>query len=364
MRVGLVVYGGLDDTSGGFRYDRRLADALRDAGRDVTPVALPWRSWGRALAHNLSPAVRRRLRGFDCLLVDELCHPSLAGVVRAIDAPTVAVVHHLRHRERHPRPLRRLYRTVERRFLRGVDAALCVSPATRHDVRALSPVPTAVAPPSCGRFDGLPSRDRIRERAGESPFRVAFLGNVVPRKRLDGLLWALARLTREGWQLDVIGDAGVAPGYAERCRRLAADLGIADRVTFRGRIPDDALAERLAASHVLAVPSGYEGFGMAYLEGMAFGLPALATAAGGASAVVDDGANGRLVEPGETDALAAALRTLRSDRDRLREWSLAARDRYEAHPSWSESIDRAREFVEAVADGRGGRMPDGTEGAV
>jgi len=352
MRIGLVVYGGVDGASGGFRYDRRLVEALRDGGHDVTPVALPWRSWGRALAHNLSPAVRRRLRGFDCLLVDELCHPSLAAAVGAVDAPTVAVVHHLRHRERHPRPLRRLYRAVERRFLRGVDGALCVSPATRDDVRALSPVPTAVAPPSCGRFDDLPSRGRIRKRAAESPFRVAFVGNVVPRKGLDDLLWALGRLPREGWHLDAFGDHGVAPRYAARCRRLADDLGVADRVTFHGRAPDDALAEGLAASHALAVPSGYEGFGMAYLEGMAFGLPALATSAGGASALVDDGRNGRLVAPGDTDALADALRSLRSDRDRLRAWSLAARDRYEAHPSWTATTATAREFVSAVAGPR------------
>jgi glycosyltransferase involved in cell wall biosynthesis len=352
MRVGIVVYGDLGGTSGGFRYDRRLAAALRDAGHDVEPVELPWRSWGRALAHNLSPGVHRSLRGYDLLVVDELCHPSLAGIVGRADAPTVAVVHHLRSRERHPRPLRAAYRAVERRFLRAVDAALCVSEATRDDVRALASVPTAVAPPAVDRFDDLPSRERIRERAGEDPFRIAFLGNVVPRKGLDTLLRAVARLPRDGWRLDAVGALTADPAHAERCRRLAADLGVADRVRFRGRLPDDDLADALARSHVLAVPSRYEGFGIAYLEGMAFGLPALATTAGGASEVVDHRETGSLVPPDDPDRLAAALRALLSDRDRLRERSLAARDRYETHPSWDESTAEARAFLGEVAEER------------
>jgi glycosyltransferase involved in cell wall biosynthesis len=349
MRVGLVVYGDIDTTSGGFLYDRRLAAALREAAHDVTVVSLPRRAWGRALAHNCSPSVRRRLRGFDLLIVDELCHPSLAGVVGRTDAPTVAVVHHLRCRERHPEPLRALYRTVERRFLRGVDAALCVSEATRDDVLSLASVPTAVAPPAGNRFEDLPSRGRIRTRADENPFRIAFLGNCVPRKGLHTLLWAVARLSCGGWRVDVVGDLTAAPGYAARCRELAADLGVAERVTFRGRLADHALADRLDRSHVLAVPSEYEGFGVVYLEGMAFGLPALATGAGGASAVVTDGENGRLLPPDDPAALAAALRDLRTARDRLREWSLAARDRYEAHPTWAETTARARRFLRRVA---------------
>ncbi|NHN48471.1 glycosyltransferase family 4 protein [Halostella sp. JP-L12] len=351
MRVGLVVYGDLGATSGGFRYDRRLAAALRDAGHAVEPIELPWRPWSAALAHNLSPRVRRRLRGYDLLVVDELCHPSLAGVVARVDAPTVAVVHHLRSRERHPRPLRAAYRAVERRFLRGVDAALCVSEATRRDVRALANVPTAVAPPAVDRFGDLPSRERIRERAGEDPFRIAFVGNVVPRKGLDALLRGVARLPREGWRLDAVGDLTVDPAYAERCRRLAADLSVADRTRFRGRLSDRNLAGVLARSHVLAVPSQYEGFGIVYLEGMAFGLPALATTAGGASAIVEHGETGRLLPPDDPAALAAALRDLRDDRGRLRDRSLAARDRSEAHPSWDESMARARDFLRCVANG-------------
>lgn len=353
MRVGLVVYGDFDTVSGGFLYDRRLAAALREAGHDVTVVSLPWRAWGRALAHHLSPRVRRRLRGFDLLLVDELCHPSLAGVVGQVDAPTVAVVHHLRCRERHPRPLRALYRAVERRFLRGVDAALCVSETTRDDVLALASIPTAVAPPAGNRFDDLPPRERIRSRSDEDPFRIAFLGNCVPRKGLHTLLWAVARLSREAWRVNVVGDLTVAESYVDRCRELAADLAIADRVRFRGRLSDDALADRLDRSHVLAVPSEYEGFGVVYLEGMAFGLPALATTAGGASAVVTDGENGRLLPADDASALAAALRELRDDRDRLREWSLAARDRYAAHPTWEETTARARRFLTHVARDQG-----------
>lgn len=354
MYVGLVVYEGLDTVSGGYLYDRKLVGHLEAQGDEVEIISLPRRDYARHLTDNLSPALLAWLRAveFDVLLQDELNHPSLFRLNErargSVDYPIVSIVHHLRTSEEHPAWQQRLYRRVERRYLRSVDAFVFNSEATRAAVRALSgrDGPCVVAAPAGDRFgEALPPAE-VAARAGRGgPLRVVFLGNVTRRKGLHTLLDALALLGDLDWRLDVIGSPGVEPRYAARIERRVERAGLAERVTLAGQLPDDALAARLRAADVLAVPSSYEGFGIVYLEGMAFGLPAIAAARGGAAGIVTHGVDGFLVEPGDAPALAAHLRALAGDRERLRAMSLAALRRYGAQPGWETTAARIRAFL-------------------
>ncbi|MFC6905175.1 glycosyltransferase family 4 protein [Halalkalicoccus tibetensis] len=346
MHVGLAVYGDLEPRSGGYLYDWRLAEGLRARGDRVDVVSLPETSYPRSLGHNLSGRLKRELeRPFDVLLQDELCHPSLVGLNRRIDReyPIVSIVHHLRANET-TGPKRHLFRAIERAYLSTVDAVVCNSRPTRAAVAELTDVPGVIAWPGGDRFGSYPSDDAIVERAREEPFEVVFVGNQIPRKGLDSLVRGLSRVEEE-WHLTVVGGAA-DPEYSEGVRALVRENGLADRVEFTGRLEEEALADRLASAHLLAVPSIHEGFGIVYLEGMAFGLPALATTSGGASDVVTDGETGYLVEPGDEAAIARAVEECASDRDRLVELSLAARRRFERHPTWDGMAGRIRSFLE------------------
>jgi glycosyltransferase involved in cell wall biosynthesis len=125
-------------------------------------------------------------------------------------------------------------------------------------------------------------------------------------------------------------------------------------VTLTGPLPTDDVAAVLERGHVLTLPSRHEGFGIAYLEGMGFGLPAVATHAGGATDLVTHGETGFLVPPEGVGAVAAALSTLASDRDRLARMGRAARRRYDAHPPWTGTVARVRSFLTRVVDGGSG----------
>ena len=348
MRVGLTLYGSLDERSGGFRYDRKLVEGLRAAGDTVEVVELPWRAYPRGLLDNASPALRDRLRAdVDVMLQDELAHPSLVLANRDLPYPIVSVVHHLRASE--PRRLSPLYRAVERRYLATVDGVVCNSAATRDAVTALGvdPDATVVAPPAGDRFDPAIDDAAIGERADERPLRVAFVGNIAPRKGLDTLVEGVAR-AEAAVELTVVGRA-VDEGHVADVRRLVRERGLGDRVRFAGRLSDADLGDTLRESHVLAVPSRYEGFGIVYLEGMSFGLPAVASRAGGAAETVADGETGVLVDPDDPDAVARALEGFAADPDRLAEIGRAARRRYERHPSWDESTARVRRLLADVA---------------
>jgi glycosyltransferase involved in cell wall biosynthesis len=93
------------------------------------------------------------------------------------------------------------------------------------------------------------------------------------------------------------------------------------------------------------VPSAHEGFGIAYLEAMGFGLAVLASDSGGASEIVTEGATGFLIRPGDSHALAERLHTLSRDRARLAQLSLAAQQLALARPRWADSLESIRQFL-------------------
>jgi glycosyltransferase involved in cell wall biosynthesis len=93
------------------------------------------------------------------------------------------------------------------------------------------------------------------------------------------------------------------------------------------------------------VPSSFEGYGIVYLEGMCFGLPAIGTTAGAASEIISEGVNGFLIGPGDAELLADRLKLLNGKRDVLIRMSLAARARYLRQPKWEQTASQIREFL-------------------
>jgi glycosyltransferase involved in cell wall biosynthesis len=364
MRVALVLYGDLAFISGGFLYDRMLVDYLRRWGEEVEIVSLPWRSYPAGLLDNLSPALKRRLASIkaDVILQDELAHPSLFCLNRHLQGrgrpPVVAIVHHLRCSEARPAWHNRFYHLVERAYLASVNAFIFNSRTTQKTVENLvgRQKPSVLAYPGANRFNVRLSREDLAARAHEpGPLRVLFLGNAIPRKGLHTLLAALVLLPRENWRLTVVGSLNVNPPYVQQIQRQIADAGLSSQVNFTGPLEEEDLAPRLARSHVLAVPSSYEGFGIVYLEGMAFGLPALATTAGGAVEIITSGRDGFLVPPGDINTLAGHIRTLSQDRNLLLTMSLAAQDRFAAHPTWEDAGAAEHRFLTSIVMGKEGQ---------
>lgn len=345
MNVGLVIYGDLEPRSGGYRYDRQLVEGLRRRGDHVELIPIPETSYTKSLTHNCSRRLKRDLeRPFDVLLQDELCYPSLFVLNRRLDVeyPIISIVHHLRVSELSGKT-RVLTEALERAYLSTVDAVICNSRPTQAAVAKRSSVPGIIAWPGSNRFDHHPTNASIAERARRDPFEIVFVGNLIPRKGLATLVRGLSRVDSE-WHLTVIGSNSTE--HASEIRELVREKGLIERVEFTGWIDEGELAAHLEAAHLLAVPSVHEGFGIVYLEGMAFGLPALASASGGASDLVSEGKTGFLITPGDARAITHAVEELATDRDRLVAMSLSARQRFEHHPTWDEMSARIRSFLE------------------
>jgi len=370
MKIGLVIYGSLETVSGGYLYDRKLMEYLRTQGDTVEIISLPWRNYPSHLTDNLSfrlPNViasrakqSQNDQPFDILIQDELNHPSLIWANAGKHPyPVISLVHHLRCSELRPKWQNDLYRVVEKRYLQSVDGFIFNSNTTKCVVTGLvgDKKPSVIGYPPTDRFaDRVISEKEIRERAKGDELHVLFLGNVIYRKGLHTLLRAVNGLKRrpefiEGSKVkvDVVGGLGAEPKYAYEMERFVLTHGLSPAVKFHGALDNEPLIEMYKQAHVMLVPSSYEGFGIVYLEGMGFGLPAIGTTVGAAGEVITHGEDGYLIEPDNAESLADILSKLANDRDLLLQLSLNAVKRFKSQSSWEETAKGIREFLYQIA---------------
>jgi rhamnosyl/mannosyltransferase len=192
--------------------------------------------------------------------------------------------------------------------------------------------------PATGAADLLPEISRPR---------IVFVGRLRYYKGLPALAAALASLPAA--RLVVAGD-GPERGTLERALR---DQGCRDRAHLLGEVDDDMLVRVLQAADVAALPSTSraEAFGIAVAEAQACGVPAVVTDVGtGTTCTVADGVSGRVVAPGDSAALAAALRWC-LDPSRHTELKHAARRHAEASFSAAAMARAVRDLYAEVREG-------------
>ncbi len=358
MRVGLVMPVRRNIVTGGQLYNRMLVDYLRQQGDQVDVIAPKWHLYDayHVVEANLSRFLVRRLAEtpLDVLLQDE-ADPLFwvnQRLRRRVHYPIVTIVHHLRCTEARPAWEKTFYRRVERRYLSTVDGFILNSDTTHRVVASLvgGERPAVVAYPAGDRFHPTLTPEEIAARAHQpGPLQILFVGNLIPRKGLHTLLAALAQLPKESWRLVVVGSQQMDPRYVRSIHEKIHQGRLENEVTLSGVVSDTELAEKLSQSHLLAVPSSYEGFGIVYVEAMGFGLPAIASSAGGAGEIVHHGRNGYLVSPGDVGVLAKHVYEFSRDRCCLERMSLAAYETYSRWPTWAECARRIREFLESLA---------------
>ncbi len=187
------------------------------------------------------------------------------------------------------------------------------------------------------------------ESVPKEPNSLIVVGGHSPLKGLAYLLGAIRLLRGEReLRLTVVGgppDGKYSPG-------LVRDYGLQDVVTFTGRISPEELVKRYSASEVAVVPSLYEGFGFPAAEAMSCGIPVISTTAGALPEVVGpDGEAGMLVPPGDSEALAGAIRRLMADDLMRKRMGEAARKRVESLFTWEEAaMKTVAVYEEARAD--------------
>lgn len=162
------------------------------------------------------------------------------------------------------------------------------------DTAAFAPVEAAV-------------RTATRAQLGLRPDSVAVIavGRMAPLKRFDLVVEAVAALRERGIDAELLV---IGSGDHDALAAVATGCGIADAVHLTGFVDD--LPTAIASCDILCSASEYEGFGLTLAEGMASGLPVVATSTGGVPDVVDDGVTGHLVPVGDLAAFTDRLARL------------------------------------------------------
>jgi glycosyltransferase involved in cell wall biosynthesis len=342
----LVIPGALEQRTGGYIYDRRICDGLRRMAWSVQVHELagrfpgPDREAEKALDSTLRPLPDGSAVVIDGLALGGLPVPAEAHGGRLA---LIGLVHHPLSEETALAPPRAAeLRELEQRALAACRAVIATSPFTAARLRPWLPASTPVRVVIPG------TEPALRARAPESatPPLLLCVGSVVPRKGQDLLLQALGRLTDRAWECVLAGSTERDPAFAQAVRAEAGRLGITDRIHLAGECTPDELEALYQTASLFVLPSWYEGYGMAFTEAMAHGLPILATTGGAIPHTVPSQA-ALLIPPGNVDALTAALVRL-LDQPQLRQdladgaWAHA-----QTLPDWREATAA---FAAAVND--------------
>jgi glycosyltransferase involved in cell wall biosynthesis len=344
--VVFAVPGDLDTPTGGYAYDKRMVAELRELGwrPEVLnlgegfprPSALT-RASANAQLHDVSKGRP--------VVIDGLAFGVLPEVAETLSVthPLIALVHHPLALETGltPRDAGAL-RESERRALSFTHGVVANSATTARALAADYGVPAeriTVAPPGTDRAPQI-----RRDHSG--PIALLAVGSIVPRKGYDLLVEALAGMLDLPWHLTIVGEARDRAA-GDQLRAAIEHHRLTPRVSLVGAVQPSRLTGLYGASDLFVLPSRYEGFGMAYAEAIAHGLPVIGTTAGAIPETVSVEV-GILVPPDDVAALAAALRRLIENAEDRAQLAAGARKAAESLPTWAESAKLFSDAIERV----------------
>jgi glycosyltransferase involved in cell wall biosynthesis len=347
-RVAFAVPGDLATPTGGYAYDRRMIAELGRLGWQVDPIDL-----GEGFPHptpaqrELSQARLMAVPRDSPIVIDGLAFGVLPDLALRLcpDHPLIALVHHpLALESGLSASQARDLHTSERGALATASRVVVTSAATARLLAADYDVAAdriVVARPG---NDPVPAAHGSKDGI----VRLLAVGAVVPRKGFDVLIEALASLAEWPWHLTIAGDRSRDPAAATQLDDDIARHKLGHRIAVLGAVPQQRIAELYADADAFVLASRFEGYGMAFSEAVAHGLPVVGTTAGAIPDTVPAGA-GILVPPGDAAALAGALRRMIENPAERHRMLDAARAAAAALPTWQDSAKLFARALEATA---------------
>ena len=294
-------------------YFQSLSDPVGTREFEAAEKRIALRGFGRSKVRFVLSAIRQSKQGARVVLA---AHPNLAlpaAAMKQFSPRLKAIVMSHGVEVWEPLPF------LRRRALLAADLVLAPSSDTAGKLAEIQGVPPAkirkLAWPINSDFLRMAGTPSIKLPNDFPQGRVILtVGRWAASERYKGaddLIRSMVQLRARfpGLHLVAVGDGDDLP----RLQKIAADLGVSGSVRFLTGLSRQEIAACYARCEIFALPSTGEGFGLVFLEAMAFGKPLVGAACGGTTDVVEDDVNGLLVPPGNSEELVEALAVLLGD---------------------------------------------------
>ncbi len=280
-------------------------------------------------------------------LVDGLAYGALpVSVIEALKQPVVALVHHPLGLEEGLSPSEKaLLLKTEGEALALARHIVVPSQGTAGELLRLFRAPPGkitVAEP------GVLRGKRAESALAGEPLHIVSVGSLTPRKGFPVLIDALNEVRDLPWRATIAGSPDQSPETAVLIRRKLSEHGFDDRVRLAGQLNEKALSALYTSADIFALASLYEGYGMAFAEAMAHGLPIVASGEGAVRHTVPDAA-GFVCATGDVAAFAEALRSLLSNAALRREKADGAWRHGQTLPGWTRAADTIAHVLKQAA---------------
>lgn len=345
-RLNFLIPGNLAAPTGGYRYDRRIIAGLRAHGWQVNPITLDASFPAPSAAARADAAAKlQAVADNERVLIDGLALGVIPEIVEQQQARLrlIGLVHHpLADESGLSTECSRALRASESAALALMHTLVVTSGATARRVQAMGLDAAQITVIEPGT-DPAP----LAKRAGREPLQLLCVGALIPRKGHRFLIEALATLRDLAWRLTIIGSLEHDRATALNIQSQVQALGLGERVLLSGEVNDSRLEAAYQQADLFVLPSLFEGYGMAFSEALAHGLPILGCNAGAVADTVPNTA-GLLVEPRSSAALAAALRRLLSNSSERAQLAAGAERARAQRPNWPNQAQRWAQLLENV----------------
>jgi glycosyltransferase involved in cell wall biosynthesis len=341
--------GDLATPTGGYIYDAKIIPGLREAGVNITILSLgdgfpyPTQETRDKATQLLADAALNSTFIVDGLALGIL--PEAAKII-AENGRLIALVHH---------PLA-LETGVSEHDAARFKASETLALSFAQHVIVTSPTTAKILADDYGVAQNrlhiaLPGVEQARvepatfsQGSNNSTIQLLSVAAISQRKGFDVLVAALSTLKALDWHLKIAGDLTRSPDVSAKLLQQVEDTGLNDRITFLGAVSPSHITSLYTQADIFVLASRYEGYGMAYAEALAQGLPIIGTTGGAIPDVVPQDA-GILVPPDDARSLANALSLLIQNKITRASFAAGAQKAAANLPRWSDAVNIFKQII-------------------
>ena len=347
-RCVFAIPGDLATPTGGYVYARKILPLLAERlGIKLCPLPASFPLASEAELHEAAASLAAFNAPGTVFFIDGLAYGALpVSALEALKGPIVALVHHPLGLEEGLTPSEKAH------LLKTEDEALSLarhvvvpSHGTARELMRLFSVPAGkitVAEP--GILRGI----RALGALPGQPLHIVSVGSLAPRKGYGVLIDALNEVRDMPWRATIAGSLDRSPETAALVRQKLSEYGFEERVRLAGQLNEATLSALYSSADVFALASLYEGYGMAFAEAIAHGLPVVASGEGAVRDTVPPAA-GIVCAAGDVTAFAEALRSLLSNVALRWEKAEYAWQHGQTLPNWASTAATIAEAIERAA---------------